>query len=218
MAIRTAMQPQPPSIDPNLLIAITKSGGDSGQWTQFMQTYLQQQAQSQQAQQQFNQQLMTMLFGQRMQQTEQTVQTLRQSLNDYLNELNSRIADLQARVQGGGASQDLVKQLEYELKKKEVLEKFAESFKINWGKLLDRAVGIGEKIVEKIPAKTPEMKPVQPLPVQPIEQEVAPIPQPEVREETKVEETKPEESYEGIVQVSTQEEAPKTEVKEESKE
>jgi hypothetical protein len=73
----------------------------------------------------------------------------------------------------------LVQQLEYEIKKKEALEKFSETFKpkeivtetgkINWGKLLDRAVGIGEKIVEKIPARTPEIKPIQPLPIQPQE-------------------------------------------------
>ena len=75
MAIRTAMQPQPASIDPNLLLALTKapSGGDS-QFSQFMQAYLQQLAQQQQQAMQFNQQLLTILFGQKLQQTEQQVQ------------------------------------------------------------------------------------------------------------------------------------------------
>jgi hypothetical protein len=206
MAIKTAMQPQPTSIDPNLLLALTKapSGDSSAQWSQFMQAYLQQQAQMQQQQAQFNQQLMTMLFGQRMQQTEQMVQTLQQSLNDYLQDLNTRIVDLQAKVSTPGASPDLVQQLDYEIKKKEMLEKFAESFKpkeivtetgkINWGKLLDRAVGIGEKIVEKLPARAPEIKPVQPIPVQP--QEVKPVEVPQATAElpaSTVEEIKTEE-------------------------
>jgi len=211
MAIKTAMQPQPPSIDPNLLIALTKGGGDSNQWSQFMQAYLQQQAQAQQAQQQFNQQLMAMLFGQRMQQTEQQVQTLQESLKDYLNELNNRIAELQSKA-SSGASKDIVQQLEYELKKKEILEKFAESFKpkeivtesgkINWGKLLDRAVGIGEKIVEKIPKETPMMREIKTIPEGPIQEIEIPQEQGEFKD---------------IVQVSVQKETPKEPPKKEEK-
>lgn len=179
MAIKTAMQPQPQSIDPNILLALTKGGGDS----QFLQAYLQQMAQNQQMQQQFNQQLLATLFGQRIQQTEQSVQSLQESLNEALQNINDRIAALQAQAQTGG-SPDLLKQLEYEIKKKEVLEKFAETFKpkeivsesgkINWGKVLDRIVDVGEKVVEKLPAKTPELKPVQMMPVQQMAQQVAP--------------------------------------------
>jgi hypothetical protein len=220
MAIKTAMQPQPSSIDPNLLLALTKapSSDSSGQWSQFMQAYLQQQAQMQQQQAQFNQQLMSMLFGQRIQQTEQTVQALQQSLSDYLQDLNQKILDLQARITQPGASPDLVQQLEYEMKKKEVLEKFAETFKpkeivgeggkINWGQLLDRAMGIGEKIVEKMPPRMPELKPVQPIPVMPAQ----PTPQPvEVQPQTPAELPTPSEE---ITELPTIENIPIEETKE----
>jgi len=189
MAIKTAMQPQPPSIDPNVLLALTKGGGDS----QFMQAYLQQAAQNQQMQQQFNQQLLMTLFGQKMQQQEQQMQTLQESLKEALEEVNERIATLQLQAQGG-QNPDLLKQLEYEIKKKEMLEKFAETFKpkeiisesgkINWGKVLDRIVDIGEKVVEKLPAKTPELKPIQTIPIQEIQaQPTQPI---EIQPQTEV--------------------------------
>jgi len=180
MAIRTAMQPQPPSIDPNLLLALTKTPGDSG-WTQFMQAYLQQQAQIQQQQQQFNQQLMALLFGQKMQQTEQQVQSIQQSLQEYLRQVDEKIESLRSQMMSSPNPQpDLIQQLEYEIKKKELLEKFAEQFKpkeivtesgkINWGKLLDRIIGVGEKVVEKLPTRVPEVKPVQPIPLQSVPQ------------------------------------------------
>jgi len=191
MAIKTAMQPQPPSIDPNILLALTKSGDN----TQFLQAYLQQMAQNQQMQQQFNQQLLMTLFGQKMQQTEQQMQTLQESLKEALDEVNERIASLQLQAQSqSGQSPDLLKQLEYEIKKKEMLEKFAETFKpkeiisesgkINWGKVLDRIVDIGEKVVEKLPARTPELKPIQTIPIQEIQaQPTQPIEiQPQVTE------------------------------------
>jgi hypothetical protein len=203
MAIRTAMQPQPQSIDPNLLLALTKapSGGDS-QFSQFMQAYLQQLAQQQQQAMQFNQQLLTILFGQKLQQTEQQVQAIQQSLQDYLKQVDQKIESLKTQVQSSPNPQpDLLEQLEYEIKKKELLEKFAEQFKpkeivtdsgkINWGKLLDRIIGVGEKVVEKLPARTPEMKPVQQIPLQEIAQPqpvAQPAPQPQQIEQPEAEE------------------------------
>jgi hypothetical protein len=206
MAIRTAMQPQPQSIDPNLLLALTKtpSGGDS-QFSQFMQAYLQQLAQQQQQAMQFNQQLLTILFGQKLQQTEQQVQSIQQSLQDYLKQVDQKIESLKTQVQSSPNPQpDLLEQLEYEIKKKELLEKFAEQFKpkeivteggkINWGKLLDRIIGVGEKVVEKLPARVPEMKPVHQIPLQEIAQPqpvAQPAPQLQQIEQPKAEEEMP---------------------------
>jgi hypothetical protein len=202
MAIRTAMQPQPTSIDPNLLLALTKAPSGDSQFSQFMQAYLQQLAQQQQQAMQFNQQLLTILFGQKLQQTEQQVQAIQQSLQDYLKQVDQKIESLKTQVQSSPNPQpDLLEQLEYEIKKKEMLEKFAEQFKpkeivtdsgkINWGKLLDRIIGVGEKVVEKLPARTPEMKPVQQIPLQEIAQPqpvAQPAPQPQQIEQPEAEE------------------------------
>jgi hypothetical protein len=202
MAIRTAMQPQPQSIDTNLLLALTKTPSGDSQWAQFMQAYLQQQNQALQQQVQFNQQLMAMLFGQKLQQTEQQVQTIQQSLQEYLKQVDQKIESLKTQVQSSPNPQpDLLQQLEYEIKKKEMLEKFAEEFKpkeivseggkINWGKMLERIIGVGEKVVEKLPARTPEMKPIQQIPLQEIVQPqpvAQPAPQPQQIEQPEAEE------------------------------
>ena len=126
-------------------------------------------------------------------------------MQDYLKQVDQKIESLKTQVQSSPNPQpDLLEQLEYEIKKKELLEKFAEQFKpkeivteggkINWGKLLDRIIGVGEKVVEKLPARTPEMRPVQQIPLQEIAQPqpvAQPAPQPQQIEQPKAEEEMP---------------------------
>jgi hypothetical protein len=60
--------------------------------------------------------------------------------------------------------------------------------------LLDRIIGVGEKVVEKLPARTPEMRPVQQIPLQEIAQPqpvAQPAPQPQQIEQPKAEEEMP---------------------------
>jgi hypothetical protein len=173
-AIKTAFQPQTQSIDPTLLLLLTRSH-DNSQLSQFMQAYLQQQSQALQQQVQFNQQLMAMLFGQKIQKTEQTVQAIQESLQEYLKQVNEKIESLRSQIQSSQNPQpDLLQQLEYEIKKKEMLEKFAQEFKpkeivtesgkINWGKFVEKGLNVFEKFVEKLPAQVPTLKTVQPIP------------------------------------------------------
>ena len=173
-AIKTAFQPQTQSIDPTLLLLLTRSH-DNSQLSQFMQAYLQQQSQALQQQVQFNQQLMAMLFGQKIQKTEQTVQAIQESLQEYLKQVNEKIESLRSQIQSSQNPQpDLLQQLEYEIKKKEMLEKFAQEFKpkdivtesgkINWGKFVEKGLNVFEKFVEKLPAQAPPLKTVQPIP------------------------------------------------------
>jgi len=207
--------------DPMTLLAVQRMQTDTTK-DSFWQQYMQQQ-------QQMQQNLMTMLFGQRIQETEKRYQDLKEAISERMEWINQQIANLE-KAYREKPTKDLASELEEWVKKKQVLEEFAETIKpkeivtdsgkINWGKLLDRAVGIGEKFVEKLPVKTPEPKPIKPLEetqpplkvktLKPVESKT-----PEVSE---AEEALEKESYEDIVQVSVQEETPKEPPKEMPKE
>lgn len=176
MTIKTALQPQQ-SIDPNLLLALTKSP-EGGQWSQFIQTYLQQQTTMQQQNLQMQQNLLTMLFGQKTQIQEIQTQQILDSLNQAIANQEKRIEDLKSIIEKGAApAPDLITQLENEIRKKETLEKFAETFKpkeimkegkFDWGAFAERAIGIIEKGIEAA-AKRPEKPPIQEVKEIPIE-------------------------------------------------
>jgi len=199
-AIKTLTQ-----MDPATLIALQRVGTE-GTSSQFWQNYMQQQAQMQQN-------LKTMLFGQRLQQTEQQYQTLADAINERMELINSQIANLEKQIREKPAK-DMKSELDEWVAKRKILEDFAETIKpekivtekgkINWGKFLDRALKIGEKIVTRVPATAPPMKPIEKMPVPSIPEKKPEVPKEEVKEE--VSEEKPS----GLVQVSVQEETPKS--------
>jgi len=178
---------QQSNIDPNLLIALMNKGSDSDAWDKFLAAYLQQQAQTQQTQLQFNQQLIATLFGQRLTEQDRQVKEIKESLEKEIKKIDDRIRQLQEEAKNQpSASQDLIDMLEYEMKKKEVLEKFAETFKperivqeggkIDWGKLAERMLSTFEKVAEAR-ARMPTYQPVQEIPIPQSQTQQIAIPQ-----------------------------------------
>jgi len=160
---------------------------DGGDWSKFMQTWLQLQAQAQQQQAQTQQQLITMLFGKQKSDIEdmknRTEEMIRR-LDDKINMLASSkeqpgIKDyLQQIIEVRDTLRDVIDKLGIVEKSQEVVD---DKGKLQLGRLLDRGLKLAERVIEKMPAQQPEPKQVQMMPVQeipqaPTEQTVEPEP------------------------------------------
>jgi len=210
------------SFDPTQLVALINAfKEDSKSWEKFMQLYLQTQQQYYQQQAQLTQQLMGGLFGKQKSEIEE----LKERTERMIEQLNNRIDLLisQGLNKQPGVKEYIHEMIELRDTLKEAVEKLGvvekapeitdQSGKLQLGKLLDRGLRIAEKFIEKMPAKTPEPKPVQFMPVEqpkaesiePIEKKLEKIEQ-KIEEMPKVEMIIPETPKEAIkVEEETQE-------------
>ncbi len=100
-------------------------------------------------------------------------------LANRIMSFESKLDTAQKAVAGGAPSKSTVQVMSEALKEQrefqEEMLKFAESQgmtkaeimkggKINWGKVMDRAFGLGEKVIESIPGRTPPKGEVIPIP------------------------------------------------------
>ena len=102
-----------------------------------------------------------------------------EALASRITSLDAKLDTAQTTVAGGSPSRSTVQVMSEALKEQrefqEEMIKFAESQgmtraemmkggKVNWGKVMDRAFGLGEKAIERMPGRKPTKKEVIPIP------------------------------------------------------
>lgn len=195
-----ATKPQQQDLTPLILFMMQQQNkGGSDDFLKFMQVWMHQSAEQARIQQQMQQQLFTLLFGKQQETFKESLGELARRLDDAINQLAIRIELL--RNQGAEKEPKLKEYVRELIETKEALEQLRdhlgigekevpvvdEKGKLNTAKLIERGIRLAEKIIEKIPMKAPEPKPVQqiPVPAQPVP---APEPVPEKPPEPSIEE------------------------------
>lgn len=186
--VQQALQANRPQQDLTpFLLMLSNKKNDNDEFLKFMQLYLQQQQQMYLQQQQMQQQLFSMLFNKQENEFNKSINELSKKLENAIAEINFRIDMLKS--QKAEKEPKLRQYIQELIETKTALEELREHLglfeketpvvddkgKIQAGKLIERGLKLVEKILEKMPLRAPEPKPVQEIqpqfPIEPPKEE-----------------------------------------------